>query len=80
MLTLGLSIQLTLFGIEFRTDVMMPKEEWQGRYSVEGNKFFTYWDGKGEPPSWALYFGFVKRIMEPVYYIVNQPTVFSPRK
>ena len=67
-------------GIEFRTELMMPKEEWKGRYLVEGNRFFTYWDGKGEPPDWALHFGFVKKLMEPVFYIVNQPTVFSPTK
>lgn len=67
------------FCIEFRIDSAIEKERPTGRYLVENDRFSTYWDGKGEPPDWTLYFGFVKPIMEPVFYQVNQPTVWSPR-
>jgi hypothetical protein len=64
--------------IRVQGNPMIEKERPTGRYLVEGNRFFTYWDGQGEPPDWALYFGFVKREMEPVYYILGESTVYSP--
>jgi len=48
----------------------MDKEKWTGRWKVLQNDFFTYWDGKGEPPSWCVYFGFVEKEMEP-YFLVH---------
>jgi len=57
-----------LSGIEFVTNRLMDKEKWTGRWLTQQNKFYTYWDGVGEPPSWAIYFGFVKKEMEPLFY------------
>jgi len=48
----------------------MDKEKWTGRWKVLQNDFFSYWDGKGEPPSWLTYFGFAVKEMEP-YFIVH---------
>lgn len=68
------------FGIEIIGNSALQKERPTGRYKIAGNQFCTYWDGKGKPPSWALYFGYVVPIMEPVFYEINNPTVWSPTK
>lgn len=67
-------------GIRIQTNPYIEKERPTGRWLVEGNRFFTWWDGQGEPPSWAIHFGFVKPEMEPVFYELSEPTVFSPFK
>lgn len=60
-----------LFGIKFQTNKYLEKERPTGKYMVEGNRFYSWWDGQGEPPSWAIFFGLVKPIMEPFFYIVD---------
>lgn len=66
--------------IEIKTDIYMEKERWTGRYKIKQNKFYTYWDGNGEPPSWCLYFGFVEKEMEPNYVEIKFPrmTFYDP--
>lgn len=59
------------FGIEVTTNLAMEKLRWSGKWRVLQNDFFTYWDGKGEPPSWCLYFGFVEKEMVPNFVILN---------
>lgn len=49
----------------------IEKETWNGKWEVIGNKYFQYWDGVGEPPSWCIYFGFVRKVMEPNFYIID---------
>lgn len=44
------------YGYRIITNELIPKYQ----YKVLENRFYKYWDGKGEPPSWCLYFGFVK--------------------
>ena len=64
-------------GIQFVTNPLMEKEKWTGKYLVKGNEYYTYWDGNGEPPSWTIYFGFIKKEMLPLYYMVNEPVFLS---
>lgn len=69
--------------VEIITNSAIDKERPTGKYLVEGNDFFTWWDGEGEPPDWALHFGFVKPIMTPLFYEMMTPTrayVFDPDK
>lgn len=78
-----------MFGVDIVYDEHMEKEKPTGRWLTLKNQFFTYWDGQGEPPSWCIYFGFVKPEMEPVYYIYDEtlirrtfvfdPTIGKPR-
>lgn len=56
----------------FEVDYMQP-EQWTGKWLVEGNEFFTYWDGEGQPPSWAIYCGFVKKEMRKTWYAFQMP-------
>jgi hypothetical protein len=64
------------FGIKIITNSNMVKEKWTGKWKVLQDRFSTYWDGKGEPPSWAIYFGFVVKEMEPLFYEVNNAITF----
>ena len=60
-----------LYGINFVTDTNIPELKPSGKYRAVGNKFYTWWNGEGTPPSWALFFGLVEAIMEPVFYIIE---------
>ena len=69
-------------GIDIVYDPNIPIEQPTGRWLVLKNEFFTFWDGVGEPPSWAIYFGFVKQEMTPLFYFMENPRsafVFNPR-
>lgn len=57
-------------------DEYLEPSRWTGKWLVEGNEFFSYWDGKGQPPSWAIYCGFVKKEMAPVWYAIQEPRSF----
>lgn len=49
----------------YTDDYLCPTAEiWTGKWLVEGNEYFQYWDGKGQPSSWAIYCGFVKKEMK----------------
>jgi hypothetical protein len=68
-----------LDGIKVVGDIHIPKERHNGKYTVEGNRFYSWWDGCGEPPSWAIFFGLVKPVMEPVFYAIeDRITQFDP--
>lgn len=63
---------------EFIPNPALPKEQIKG-YEKLVDRFTDWWDGKGEPPSWAIFFGFVKPIMEPLFYQVDDRSVmFRP--
>ncbi len=51
----------------------MEKERWTGKWRVKENRFYSYWDGVGEPPSWCIYFGYVEKVMEPNLYKFEEP-------
>ena len=67
------------FGMKIVSNPNMEKEKWTGRWLVKQTEFYSYWDGKGEPSSWAIYFGFVVKEMTPLFYDMNDRiTVFDP--
>lgn len=47
------------------------RAKWTGRWRIKENRFYTYWDGKGEPPSWCVFFGFVEKEMEQILNFVE---------
>lgn len=53
------------FHINFIVNDILPIEKTY--YSILKNRFYSYWDGKGEVPSWCLYFGFVKELKCPYF-------------
>jgi hypothetical protein len=63
------------FSSKIITNEYMEKEKWTGRWEVLQNKFMTYWDGKGEPPSWCVYFRFVIKEMTPLFYETKESRV-----
>lgn len=72
------------WNIKIVFDSMMEPEEWTGRWLVLQDRFSTYWDGVGEPPSWCIYFGFVKKEMKKKFWLIdeskmNKPKVWSPK-
>lgn len=62
-----------IYGMRVFESDYIPSTQWTGKWLVEGNEFFTYWDGEGQPPSWAIYCGFVKKEMKKTYYMFNMP-------
>jgi hypothetical protein len=70
-------------GVQVVLDEHMEKDKPTGKYKYVGsqNKFFTYWDGQGKPPSWCIYFGFVEEEREPLFYVMEKNmTFFDPFK
>lgn len=72
--------------IEIISNPYMERERWTGKWLVAGNEFYQYWDGVGQPPSWAIYFGFVKKemvlnfmVMEPIRAIIFDSRIRRPR-
>src|SRR5688500_12214042 len=62
------------FGFDIVANPNMEKDRWTGKWkTVWKDKYFTAWDETGEPPSWAVYFGFVVKIMEPLFYEIETP-------
>lgn len=65
-------IRPALWDVELRANSAMEKERPTGKYQIECSDFHTWWDGTGEPPSWALFFGLVKPIMEMNFVIIEE--------
>lgn len=57
--------------VKFVTNEHMEKDRWTGKWEILQDRFTTWWDGKGEPPSWCIYFGFVRKQMEPLFYEID---------
>lgn len=60
---------------EFIPNSHMEKERIKG-YEKLVDRFTDWWDGEGTPPSWLIFFGFVKPIMERVFYQVDDRSVY----
>ncbi len=64
--------------LNIQENKFMEKERWTGKWRVKENRFYSYWDGVGEPPSWCIYFGYVEKVMEPNLYEFEEPVFCFP--
>jgi hypothetical protein len=72
------------FGIKIIGNDAVPKtiqKGWRRTKLLQDNQYCTMVDNLDNPPSWAIYFGFVEPIMDTVIYEVDESKiVFSNPK
>lgn len=79
-----LAFATPLDGVEVVENPKMEKEKWTGRWLrnsiLPDDRFVTWLDNEDmmNPPSWAIYFGLVRKEMEMVFYILDTRTVYNP--